>query len=153
MLRVNIRRLDRHGTVEEDGKRPHLLASEHPAEQTRQQLRAPDRESGHEDFATLMDRVPHNTDKFLDGFGEGPMVVIAISRLEKDQVRMMERFKITQDRDPFGTEVAREDNSLFATVLLNEQLYARRTKHVTRLGPEGLNTVRDWDRLTVRHRL
>ncbi len=149
---VDIGGLDRHGAVEEDGEGADFFVAEHPAQQAGQQLSAADREGGDEDFTAFLDGVFDDRDEFLNGFGEGAMVVVAVSGFEEDQVGVAKGLEIAEDGDSFRAEIAREHNAFLVTALLSDQLDAGRTKHVAGLSPNCLKARGNINGLEVRDR-
>src|SRR4051812_21114068 len=143
MAGVDVGRFDRHGAIEKNREWPDFLFAEHPREQTREQLRAANRKSGHEDFAALGDGVLNNAHEFRDGFGEGPMIAVAVSGFQEKQVGLFKWFKILEDECALGTEIAGENDAPLNSILLHDQLNAGRAEHVAGLGPNGLDAWRD----------
>ena len=66
VLPVNLRRLDRHRAVEEDGERFHLAGAKHPREQQHNELRTADRERRHEHLAAALHRLLHDAHELID---------------------------------------------------------------------------------------
>src|SRR3974390_1861388 len=64
---------------------------------------------------------------------------------------MMEWFEIAQDGNAPRPQVARKNNGFLASIVLDEELDARRAKHVTGFNVRGGDTVGNRHRLPVRY--
>ena len=105
VMRVDARCFDGHRAVEKDRESRDQFLPENGSQQRRQQLRPAHRKSRHQHLAFFRHGLLHDLDELVDRVCIGLVIVVAIGRLEEDEIGLLERIEILQDRRAHRAEV------------------------------------------------
>ena len=81
--------------------------------------------AGMRTFSPLPDGLREDLVELLHCRRLRPMIAVPVGRFEEDEVRLLERRRIAEDRRPLEADIPGEDDHALATVLANGHLDAR----------------------------
>src|SRR5215831_12998567 len=116
MLLVDFGGFDGHRAVQKYRKRSAFLKTEHPSEQTDQKLSAAYGECRDQDFAAARHGFLHYAYEFIHRIHKWPVIAVAVSGLQENQIRALERLVISKYRDPSRPEIPGKDHRLLAAI-------------------------------------
>src|SRR5262249_23303454 len=138
VLCIELRGLNRHWTVDIDGKCRKRAALESPGKEIEKYLCSSDGEDRDQNLGAGLHCFLDDLPCFARGFFQRTMVAVAVSGFHEDEVSRLERDVVAVQRSAARTKIAREDHDLFHAFIINRHFQAHRPEHVPRLdGAEG----------------
>jgi hypothetical protein len=135
--------LDGHGAVEIDRKGADGAGVKEAREGVEDELGAADGEGWDEEFAVTLSGGGDDFIELGESLDEGPVVVIAVGGLEKDEVALGWPDVIVKDGCAYGAEVAGEDDGAGLVTILDVELDAGGAEEMAGFEESGLDAGGD----------
>lgn len=141
--------LDGHGAVEIDRKGADGAGVEEACKGVEDELGAADGEGWDEEFAVTLSGGGDDFIELGERLDEGPVVVIAVGGLEKDEVALGRSDVIVKDGCAYGAEVAGEDDGAGLVAILDLEMDAGGAEEMAGLEESGLDAGGDLEGFIV----